>query len=406
MYDVIVVGASIAGSTAATLLGRAGLKVALVERHHNIDTFKVLCTHHVMACATPTIRRLGLDQQIEAAGGIRNGLDCYTPWGWIVDPPGTPYGYSIRRAKLDPMVRRLAAGTPGVDLLLGQKAIALIGSTEGVLLRADDGTERSVRARLVVGADGVRSTVARLARADERVAPNERFIYFAQFTDVRLTSGSKTQIWLHEPGIAYAMPNEDGVTVLASMPVKADLSAYRSDRESALLADLRRLPDGPVFDGANRVSPIVGTTNYPLITRAAVPRPGLALIGDAALASDPSQGVGCGWAFQSAEWLADAVTPALLDGGRLDAALRHYLRKRKTLNGHQSTIEDQAKAGPPTAIDRLLFAAAVHDPRTAAHLLAFFNRTIGVRQLLAPTAIARAAWIGVRPNDSLAHRPA
>ncbi|MEI8411391.1 MULTISPECIES: NAD(P)/FAD-dependent oxidoreductase [unclassified Kribbella] len=391
MYDVIVVGASIAGSTAATLLGRAGLRVALVERHHSIDTFKVLCTHHVMACATPTIRRLGLDRRIEAAGGIRNGLDCFTPWGWVVSPPDSPHGYSIRRARLDPMVRELAAGTSGVDLMLGQKAIALLDG-EGVRLRGDDGTERSVRGRLVVGADGVNSVVAQLAGAGQRVAPNERFIFFAEFTNVRLTSGSRTQIWLHEPGIAYAMPNEDGITVLASMPVKADLPSYRADRESALLASLRRLPDGPVFDDANRVSRIVGATDCPLITRTAVPRSGVALIGDAALTSDPSQGVGCGWAFQTAEWLADAVTPALLDGGRLEPALRQYVRRRKALNGHQSTIEDQAKAGPPTPVDRLMLGAAVRDPRTAAHMLAFVNRTIGLRQLLAPSAIARAAW--------------
>jgi flavin-dependent dehydrogenase len=394
MYDIIVVGASLAGSTAATLLGRAGLRVALVEKHHNIETFKVLCTHHVMACATPTIRRLGLDRPIEAAGGLRNGLDCYTPWGWMGSAPDSPHGYSIRRAKLDPMVRSLAAATPGVDLMLGQKAVGLLDGG-GVRLRGDDGTERSVQGRLVVGADGVNSAVAKLAGAEERVAPNERFIYFAEFTGVRLMSGSKTQIWLHEPGIAYAMPNEDGITVLASMPVKADLPSYRADRRSALLADLRRLPDGPVFDEVDQVSPIVGATDCPLITRTAIPRPDVALIGDAAMTSDPSQGVGCGWAFQTAEWLADAVAPALLDGGRLEPALRQYVRRRKTLNGHQSTIEDQAKAGPPNPVDRLLLGAAVRDPKTAAHMLAFVNRTISLRQLLSPAAIARAAWVNL-----------
>ena len=89
-FDVVIVGASIAGSTAAILLGRAGLRVALVERHGSLDAFKALCTHHVMACATPTIHRLGLDTTIEAAGGVRNGLNLYTPWGWVVTPPDTP----------------------------------------------------------------------------------------------------------------------------------------------------------------------------------------------------------------------------------------------------------------------------------------------------------------------------
>jgi menaquinone-9 beta-reductase len=210
-YDVAVVGASIAGSTVATLLGRAGLRVALIERHRDMEAFKVLCTHHIMACAVPTIRRLGVDRDIEAAGGVRNGLNGYTPWGWITPPPGLPHGYGIRRQKLDPMLRRLAAETPGVDLLLGQRVTRLVeagGSVGGVVLSGLDGGERMVRSRLVVGADGAHSTVAELAGAEAKTAPNARFVYFAQFTGVRLTAPDRTHLWMHEPGINYAMPND------------------------------------------------------------------------------------------------------------------------------------------------------------------------------------------------------
>ena len=147
----MVVGASIAGSTAAILLGRAGLRVALIDRRSRLDDFKTLCTHHVMACATPTIRRIGLDGAIEAAGGVRNGLNVYTPWGWVVTPPDMPHGYSIRRQVLDPMLRRTAAETPGVERRLGQKAVALLSEPGGVRVRDGDGTEHEVRARLVVG---------------------------------------------------------------------------------------------------------------------------------------------------------------------------------------------------------------------------------------------------------------
>lgn len=165
-YDVAVVGSGIAGSAAAALLGQAGLTVALIERHRSADAFKALCTHHIMACATPTIRRLGLDRTIEAAGGIRNSLDGYTPWGWVMAPPDAPHGYSIRRQKLDPMLRRLAADTPGVDLMLGQRVTGLVddaGSVRGVRVRDVTGAELTVHARLVVGADGAGSAAARLA---------------------------------------------------------------------------------------------------------------------------------------------------------------------------------------------------------------------------------------------------
>jgi menaquinone-9 beta-reductase len=402
-YDVAVVGASIAGSTAATLLGRAGLRVVLIERHRGMEAFKVLCTHHIMACAVPTIRRLGVDRDIEAAGGVRNGLNGYTSWGWITPPLGLPHGYSIRRQKLDPMLRRLAADTTGVDLLLGQRVTRLVdagGAVGGVVLSGPAGSERTVRSRLVVGADGAHSTVAQLAGAHAKTAPNARFVYFAQFTGVHLTAPDRTHLWMHEPGITYAMPNDDGVTVLACMPTKPDLPAFQSNREAALLAGVRRMPDAPELDGVERVSKIVGTTDYPLVTRDPLPAPGVALVGDAALTSDPTQGVGCGWAFQSAEWLADAVAPALHNGGRLDQALRRYRRRRKALAGHQSTIETEARANPPTALDRLMLKAAVYDSTMAASFDAFSNRTIPVRRFLAPTALARAAWVTARPGGA------
>ena len=145
-FDVVIVGASIAGSTAAILLGRAGLRVALVERHGRLDAYKTLCTHHVMACATPTIHRLGLDTRIEAAGGVRNGLNLYTPWGWVVTPPDMLHGYSIRREILDPMLRRTAAETCGVDLRLGQKVVALLAEQAGVRVRDAHGAEHDIHA--------------------------------------------------------------------------------------------------------------------------------------------------------------------------------------------------------------------------------------------------------------------
>lgn len=194
---------------------------------------------------------------------------------------------------------------------------------------------------------------------------------------------------MHEPAIAYAMPNDDGVTVLACMPTKPTCQASRLTakphcwRRCAVCRAVRSWMTPP------RVSKIIGTTDYPLIFRPAVPLPGLALIGDAALTSDPSQGVGCGWAFQTAEWLADAVAPALLAGGQPGPALRRYEHRRKALRGHRSTIEQEAKPGPPTTLDRLMLTAAVHDPRMAAHTNAFSTGP-------PPEAVPRPAGRGPR----------
>lgn len=114
-FDVAIVGASLAGCAAAILLGRQGARVALIERRPDPSAYKVLCTHYIQASATGVLERLGLAERIEAAGGVRNGLEVWTRYGWVRPAlrPGFAhprYGYDIRREKLDPIVREPPPG--------------------------------------------------------------------------------------------------------------------------------------------------------------------------------------------------------------------------------------------------------------------------------------------------------
>src|SRR5919204_3135210 len=81
-YDVVIVGASIAGCTAATLYGRSGLRVALLERSSDPQSFKRMCTHIIQPSAEPTIARLGLERELATAGGVRPAAALWTRWGW------------------------------------------------------------------------------------------------------------------------------------------------------------------------------------------------------------------------------------------------------------------------------------------------------------------------------------
>ena len=122
-FDVVVVGASAAGCTAAKLYAERGARVALVERRPDIGAYKVVCTHYIQPSATPTLERLGLVAEIEARGAVRNPIDVWTPYsGWIRHRADTPHGYNVTRGTLDPLLRRMTAETPGVELLLGQTA--------------------------------------------------------------------------------------------------------------------------------------------------------------------------------------------------------------------------------------------------------------------------------------------
>jgi flavin-dependent dehydrogenase len=144
------------------------------------------------------------------------------------------------------------------------------------------------------------------------------------------------------------------------------------------------------------VGPVFGKIEMPNLSRDPGRR-GLALVGDAALATDPLWGVGCGWAFQSAEWLADSVAPALAGDEPLENGLRRYRRRfARRLRGHAMMIDDYASGRPFNAVERALFATAVHDRRAARRLEAFATRTVGPERLLAPEVGAALLAGGVR----------
>src|SRR5881227_367336 len=129
-YDAVVVGASLGGCTAATLLGRQGARVALVERHSDPEAFKRICSHFIQSSAVPTLERLGLLDEIEQAGGVRSRLRMWTRWGWTeFDSTQLPAAVNLRRERLDPLMRRIAAETPGVELKLGMGVDRLVSDS-------------------------------------------------------------------------------------------------------------------------------------------------------------------------------------------------------------------------------------------------------------------------------------
>jgi 2-polyprenyl-6-methoxyphenol hydroxylase-like FAD-dependent oxidoreductase len=354
-YDVAIVGASIGGCTAARFYGERGVKVALLEKRPDPRAYKTVCTHYIQSSATPVIERLGIAERLDERGANHNALNVWTPHGgWIRGLDDDPYGYNVTRRTLDPLLREVAANTPNVDLRTGATVTAL--HPDGVELR--DG-ER-VRARLVVGADGRGSAVARLAGIRGRVKPHNRFFYWAYWRGVEPSDG-RSRSWFMEPHAAYTFPNEDGLTLVLVAPHKDRLPEFRSDLEGAYLRMVAELPDGPDLTNATRESKILGKLELPNVLRPAA-RGRVALVGDAALASDPLWGIGCGWALQSAEWLVDETADALRSGGDLDAALARYRKAHfRRLAPHHFMIADLASGRPANPIERLMFRAASRD---------------------------------------------
>src|SRR4051794_27294643 len=152
-YDAVIVGASLAGSTTATLLARKGARVALVERRPDPNAFKRVCGHFIQSSAVPTLERAGLLEPIERAGGVRSRPRLWTRWGWIEAPADSlvPACVNLRRERLDPLVRGIAAETPGVELIAGATVDRLLfddGRACGVETKDPSGRRSALGGRL------------------------------------------------------------------------------------------------------------------------------------------------------------------------------------------------------------------------------------------------------------------
>jgi 2-polyprenyl-6-methoxyphenol hydroxylase-like FAD-dependent oxidoreductase len=391
-FDVAVVGASVGGCTAARLFAQRGARVALIEQRHDREAFKLVCTHAVLPPATPTIERLGLAPLLVERGALRTQAEFWTPYGgWFRLPDDVPDGWGVTRRTLDPVLRDLTVATPGVEFFPGWTAAHVLAEhTRPAGVEVEDRSRRTqvIRARLLVGADGRKSTVARLAGVPGRVRPHNRFFYFAYWRGVK-PAGTSIRLWLLDPDCAAQFPNEDDLTVLVASYHRSRLAEVRADPEGSYMRTLASLPDAPDLSGAERVSKLIGKLEVPNVIRPAA-KPGIAFVGDAALATDPLFGVGLAFAFQSAEWLVDETSGALGGGQELDDALRRYRRKFvRRLGPHHMQIADFSTARKTRPLERLTFRKATTDPVVALAIAEVLTRERSPLRLFDPRITAR-----------------
>jgi flavin-dependent dehydrogenase len=399
-YDVAVVGASVAGCTAARLFAQSGARVALIEKRKDPAAYKVTCTHAILPAAAPTIERLGLAPLLREHGAIRTGADLWTPYaGWLTLPDGAELGWGVTRRTLDPLLRDLATNTPGVDFLPGWSAQQVLPTGPGALEIEDRSHRRlEIRSHLLVGADGRDSTVARLAGVPGRVRPHNRCFYFAYWRRVKPHKPA-IRLWLMDPEGGALFPSEDSLSLLVAGFHRSRIPEVRADREGSYLRQLASLPDGPDLSEAERVSKVMGKLEMPNVIRLAS-RPGLAFAGDAGLATDPTFGVGISFAFQSAEWLVDATAHALDGGGRLEAALRRYRRTFfLRLMPHHVHLASYSTGRKFYAPERFLIRRAGTDPVVAEAFAAFVTRERLPHTLMHPRVLKHLLVPRSGPRD-------
>ena len=326
-FDVVVVGARCAGAPLATMLARAGLRVCVVDK----DRFPsdTLSTHGIQPTGVQVLERLGvLDTLLEVAPPmVRARMVFDDAVALIEDVPaitGAPV-LSVRRPTLDQVLVN-AAAEAGAEVRTQTAVTGLVvdcGRVAGVT-----STAGNLRAPLVVGADGTRSTVAKLVGAKEsHSTPNGR-VFMWSYYEADPTHG---EMWIGKlDDYAYLVtPTDGGLTLVGACPSIDRRDEVRGDREAVYEAGVRAWPELHAgVAGARREGPIHTMANMHGFFRASA-GPGWVLVGDAGHFKDPTPGQGIADALRQAEKLAAAIERALGGGsGAPDQILREWWRWR------------------------------------------------------------------------------
>ncbi|GAA0835928.1 NAD(P)/FAD-dependent oxidoreductase [Streptosporangium amethystogenes subsp. fukuiense] len=405
--DVVIAGARCAGSAAATALARQGRRVIAVDPARFPST--TVSTHLLFAGGVAELARVGALERVEKAGAPRlsrahvggPGLDAgggYTP----VD--GIDYGMCVRRAALDTALVETARES-GAEIREGHRVIDLLWERDravGVRVRDPKGQEYEIRAHLVVGADGRRSTVARLVGAEHpRIThANGRACYYAYYEDPRDEWRSTAAMWLTGYELGNAFPCDGGLAMVLLMPPVERVADFRGNLEAEFDRTVGLVPGlAARLEGCTRTTKIVSSAEHPSYFRRSS-GPGWVLVGDAGHFKDPVTAQGIRDAVRFGRLLGE--TAAVLDDQvALDRATRAWERKRDEQCVHTYHWTNLLGRGDGLAhVQFELLRALIGGPRGVRGLLEVYSRIRDPRETLAVNGLARAAVRALRHNPA------
>ena len=334
--DVVVVGARCAGSAAATAFARAGRRVVAVDAARFPSS--TISTHLLWAGGVAELERMGARQLVEECDAPRLPVGYAVvpgaPAVWATYTPvdGIDYGLCVRRKTFDAALVATAEAA-GAEVRQQARVEDLLWEDRrvvGVIARNRGGAPYELRARLVVGADGRRSTVARLvgARQPHTWNANERACFYAYYTDPHDDWRSIAAQWRDGADLGTAFPCDGGLTLVLLMPPLARAPWFDADREGAFDRTVAAIPGlAERLAGCSRVSRIVGGTDLTSYFRHST-GPGWALAGDAGHFKDPITAQGIRDALRFGRLLGEH-TAAMLDyPTQLDQILANWEEQR------------------------------------------------------------------------------
>jgi 2-polyprenyl-6-methoxyphenol hydroxylase-like FAD-dependent oxidoreductase len=394
-YDAIVVGARCAGSPTAMLLARKGYRVLLVDK----ATFPsdTMSTHVVHPPGVAALRDWGLLERLEATGcpPVRTYSFDFGPLTISGTPQpidGIAHGYCPRRTVLDQLLVD-AAVEAGAELREGfhvDEIVASDGAVTGIRGHGKGGAAVSERARVVVGADGRHSLMAKTvqpAQYEER--RSQLAMYYAYWSNLP-AEGFETTIRAEQRRGWAAIRTHDDLTVVPfGWPVE-EFHANRSDIEANFLAAVELAPEfAERVRAASRESKFIGSAELPGYFR----KPfgdGWALLGDAGYHKNPITAMGINDAFRDAELVARALDDAFSERRTFDEGMGDYqqTRDREARPVYEFTDDFAQLRPPPPEMQQLL--GAMHGNQEAMDgFVSVQASTLGAPEFFAPDNIGR-----------------
>ena len=362
LYDAIVVGARCAGSPTAMLLARKGHRVLVVDK----DEFPsdTLSTHMVHPPGIALLQQWGLRDRLIATGcpPIRRYSYDFGPFTISGRPRPIDHidaGYGPRRTVLDSLLVG-AAREAGAEVREGFKVEDILsedGRVTGVRGHTQNGSSITEHARVVIGADGLYSRVAKTVRPEQyNERPPLQAAYYTYWSDL---PSEGLEIYIRERRAWGLIPTHDNLTLVVIGWPQAEFETNRLNVEGAYLASFELAPGfAERLRRARREAPFRG---------AAVPSffrkpfgPGWALVGDAGYNKDPVTAWGISDAFRDADLCATALDQWFHAERPFDEAMSDYQRTRDehSLAMFDLTCGFATLAPPPPDMLRLLIASA------------------------------------------------
>jgi flavin-dependent dehydrogenase len=396
-YDIVIVGARCAGASLAALVAKSGMRTLVLDADA-LPSDMTMSTHYVHPPGMDVLDEVGVGEAVrKVTPPTRTGLFVVEGNRVFTSYADGRAAYCVRRTTVDALLQE-AATKAGAELRERHRVVELVKDGDrvaGVVVETPRGRD-TLRANLVVGADGRHSTIAKLTGVEEYLTfPISRAGYWGYFPeptiwrkDARFADWDVLIEWQGD-GLRYVFQCDGDKLLLFAAPPVAEGRAWGKDFKAKALEYLGRSENVRPLVAGEQGYGWMGIVKADFYYRRPV-GPGFALVGDAGSFKDWVTGHGMTDAYLGARRLHEAI---LSDTAQ---AYERYWRERdvETLPLYFDAIR-LGEVGFNDPFSRLLFAHLARRPDHASRLAAVANRTLCPLEAFSPGELLKVVGSGL-----------